>query len=229
LEYKVYYSIATELFVGYFALFLLTKILGKTQINNLSAFDFISALVLGELVGNAMYNDDTGIKEILFAVLIWGSLIYITEYSTQKSLRMRKFFEGSPSIVIKDGIISRKELARNHLDINQLQQLLRSKDIFSITDIDIALLEPDGSISVLKNCENESPTRADLNIKSKNKKLSLTIISDGEIIRENLIQINKTEEWLLNKLKLESIDTIKDVFYAEWTGEEDLHIQKLEK
>ena len=91
-------SIAIELIVGYFALLILTKILGKTQITQISAFDFISALILGELVGNSLYDGKTTVFQILAAISIWGSLIFITEYFTQKSRRFRHMLEGTPLV-----------------------------------------------------------------------------------------------------------------------------------
>jgi uncharacterized membrane protein YcaP (DUF421 family) len=74
-----YFRIATELFTGYVALFFLTKILGKTQISQITAFDFISAIIVGELVGNALYDENVGIMDILITVLMWGFLIFLTD------------------------------------------------------------------------------------------------------------------------------------------------------
>ncbi|WP_374722651.1 DUF421 domain-containing protein [Peribacillus tepidiphilus] len=145
-----YFRIATELFTGYVALFFLTKILGKTQISQITAFDFISAIIVGELVGNALYDENVGIMDILITVLMWGFLIFLTEIITEKSQRWRKFLEGEPSIVIHKGKIDYKQLKKNHLDINQLQHLLRSKDVFSIRECEYAILETDGTISVMK-------------------------------------------------------------------------------
>lgn len=76
--------IASELFVGFICLFFLTKLLGRATITQLTTFDFISALVLGELVGNALYDSEIGIGRIVFAVAVWGALIYFTEVITQK-------------------------------------------------------------------------------------------------------------------------------------------------
>jgi len=131
--------IFSELIIGYFLLLLLTKVLGKTQITQITTFDFVSVLVLGELVGNAMYDTETGIKEIMYSILIWGGLIYITEFITQKFRKTRQLLEGKPSIIINKGKIDFKELKKNHLDINQLQHLLRAKDVFSIAECAYAI------------------------------------------------------------------------------------------
>ena len=85
-----YIHITFVLFVGFIALFIMTKILGKSQISQITPFDFISAIVLGELVGNALYDENTGISQMLFSVLLWTILILTTEKITQKFRRTRK-------------------------------------------------------------------------------------------------------------------------------------------
>ena len=87
----------------------------------MTPFDFISALILGELVGNAVYDHDTKLREILFAVLVWGLIIYIIELVTQKFKSTRKLLEGEPSIVIHKGNINYDSLKKNKMDMNQLQ------------------------------------------------------------------------------------------------------------
>ncbi|WP_307728587.1 DUF421 domain-containing protein [Alkalicoccobacillus plakortidis] len=112
---STYGSLAIELVVGFFALLLLTKILGKNQLSQLSPFDFVSALVVGELVGNAIYDDEVGLMRVLCAIAIWGALIYLIELLTQKIRRTRSVLEGSPSIVIYKGKVKYEELKKNKL------------------------------------------------------------------------------------------------------------------
>ncbi|MEC3434952.1 DUF421 domain-containing protein, partial [Bacillus cereus] len=148
-------QITIELFVGFFVLLIATKILGKTQISQLTPFDFISAIVLGELVGNTIYDPEVKVWSILYAVLVWTVLIYAIEVITQKYRGTRRFFEGYPSIIIRNGYIDRDQLKSNHLDINQLQQMLRQqKDIFSIREVEYMILEPNGHISVPKKSKD---------------------------------------------------------------------------
>lgn len=217
---------AIELFVGFIALFIITKVLGKTQITQITAFDFISALILGELVGNAIYDNNVGLGQILFAVFFWGILIYTMEIVTQKFKKTRKVLEGEPSIVIKNGKVQREQLKKNMLDVNQLQQLLRKKDVFSVSDVEFAILETDGSVSVLEKSKSQTPTKKDLNIPGKPVKLPVTLINDGEIIWDNLKSSGVDEIWLMNQVKSQGINKIEDVFYAEWKEGESLYVIK---
>ncbi|MFS8631279.1 MAG: DUF421 domain-containing protein, partial [Bacillales bacterium] len=156
-----YLQILIEVIVGFFGLLILTKLVGKTTITQLTAFDFISALVLGELVGNALYDEKIHFGKILFTIALWGLLIYSTEIATQKKVSFRKFFEGEPDIVISKGKINYQALKRNHLDLDQLLHLLRTKDVFSIRECEYAILETDGTISVIKKPQYETVTKTD--------------------------------------------------------------------
>ncbi|MDF1507481.1 DUF421 domain-containing protein [Robertmurraya sp. DFI.2.37] len=220
-----YLQILIELIFGYIALFALTKIMGKTQITQITPFDFISALILGELVGNAIYDNDITFQKVIYAVVIWGLLIFITEILTQKKKGLRKLLEGKPSIVIRKGKIDYEMLKKARLDINQLQHLLRSRGIFSIRECEYAILETDGSISVLRKSSYEHVTIRDLNLPRSAVKLPVTLILDGEIEADNLHFIKWNEEMLYNEMKKFGIDSEKDVLYAEWREGEELLIQ----
>jgi len=219
-------KIGTDLLIGFFSLLLITKLLGKTQITQITPFDFISALVLGELVGNAVYDKDIGFGQIIFAVSMWGALIWVIEWITQKFMKSRSFLEGRPSLVIHKGKIDRDVLKKVKLDINQLQHLLRSKGVFSIQDAEYAVLETDGSLSVLKKPLTDTPTRRDLNLQTKPLNLAVTIISDGEVIWENLKESGFDEAWLKSNLQFLEIHDYKQVFYAEWKEGEGFYAQK---
>lgn len=207
---------------GFFALFLLTKILGKTQISQLTPFDFIASLILGELVGNALFDEKAGIPEIAFVVALWGALLYITEILTQKFKSTRALIEGSPAIVIYNGKLIRDVMKKNNLDVNQLKNLLRGKDVFSIQEVEHAILETNGTVSVLKKSPFQTPTKSDMNVSPQDVKIATTLINDGEIIYDNLKEKNLTEEWLLEQLKEQDFDTIEDVFYAEYIKDKKL-------
>ncbi|WP_078548006.1 DUF421 domain-containing protein [Litchfieldia alkalitelluris] len=221
-----YVGIATDLIIGFISLLIITKIMGKTQITQITPFDFISALILGELVGNAVYAEETGVGQIIFAVVVWGSLIFTVEIITQKFRRTRSFLEGRPKIVVDKGQIDREALKKSKLDLNQLLHLLRGKGVFSIREVEYAILENDGSISVLKKAPYSPPTRKDTNIKGPLICLPITLISDGEVIWENLKSIGYNEDWLKGHIQSLGITSYKDIFYAEWKEGEGFYAQK---
>ncbi|MGD7010187.1 DUF421 domain-containing protein [Metabacillus sp. 84] len=220
------FKIAVELVVGFFGLFVMSRLLGKTQITQITTFDFISALVLGELVGNAVYDEDIGIADILFAIAIWGILIFIIEWFTQKSNKARILMEGSPTIVIRNGNILKDQLKKEKLDLNQLQHLIRSKGTFSMREIEFAILETDGSVSILKKHQYEMPVRSDFSMDGTEPVLPYSLILDGSVQRDNLAEAGLTEEWLATELSVQHIHSYKHVLYAEWRKGDGLFVQK---
>jgi len=202
---------------GILALFVLTKVLGKTQISQLTAFDFIAALVLGELVGNALFDKKAGILDIGYVVLLWGVILYVIEIITQKFSKTRHLLEGDPVLVIHKGQFIREELKKNKMDVDEVQQLLRAKDVFSVGEVEYAILETDGTISVLKKSAYQTPTKKDLNVLPSEVFLPIKLISDGEIIQDNLEEENLTEDWLFGELTRQGYNSERDVFYAEYT------------
>ncbi|MBM7657462.1 DUF421 domain-containing protein [Sporolactobacillus spathodeae] len=220
--------ITVELMIGFIALFSVTKILGKATLSQITAFDFISAIVLGEFVGNALYDKAIGILTILYTVVIWGVMIYIVEWITQKYRGSRAFLEGKPTIIIRNGRMDREAMKKEKLDINMLQNLLRHKDVFSVREVDFAILETDGTVSVLKKSKYDVPKNEDLQQPQKPVYLPVNIINDGEADYQNMKRAGLNEEWLMKELKRHHIDRIQDVFYAEWKKDEGLYLEKKE-
>ncbi|MFB0637052.1 DUF421 domain-containing protein [Bacillus rugosus] len=219
-----YLNVAIELVCGLGILFVILKFLGKTQFSQLTPFDFISALILGELVGNAVYDHEIKIKEIIFASLLWGLLIFLIELITQKLKGTRKFLEGEPNIVIHKGKLKYKMLKENKLDINQLQSLLRQKGCFSIQEVEYAILETNGMISVLPKADFDKPTRKDMNLSTKDVSLPITLILDGEIVFDNLVEAGVDEQWLKQSLQKRGVEKVEDVLYAEWHANQPLYV-----
>jgi uncharacterized membrane protein YcaP (DUF421 family) len=108
----MYKDITVELIIGFLTLLIVLKLLGKIQFSQITPFDFITAMVMGNLVGDAIFERRTGILEIVFSIVIWGLLIYLVEFLTQKSLKFRSFFEGNPTILIEKGEIIYKQLKK---------------------------------------------------------------------------------------------------------------------
>ena len=208
----MYGHIALELLTGFVLLFVVTKLIGKTSINQITPFEFISALVLGELVGNAIYDQEVHLLFIFFGVVLWAMLMVFMEWLEIKYLKLRKILEGDPSIVVKKGQIEINALKKNKLTINQLKNLLRQNDVFSIRDVEYAVLETNGKISVLKKSE-------------PNTNMPVTLINDGNILKDNLKEAGYDEQWLQNELAKQGGPAPKDVFYAEWQEGEGLYLQ----
>lgn len=215
--------ITVEAIVGFAALFAITKILGKTQITQITPFDFISALILGELIGNALYDPEVGLVMILYAVTLWGTLIWSIDIITQKFRRSRALLEGKPSLLIRRGQLQRKIMNENRIDLNQLMHLLREKGVFSIQEVEYAILESNGALSILKKHLYQTPNYQFFNATPKAVYLPTAVILDGEIVLENLKEIEIDENTLRKEVEKQGL-TIEEVIYAEWHKEQGLYI-----
>ncbi|WLD94970.1 DUF421 domain-containing protein [Alkalihalobacillus sp. AL-G] len=209
-------ELSVELIIGFIGLFIVTRFLGKTQISQITPFDFISSLILGELLGNAIYDTNVSIFSILYAIVLWGLLIYVIEIWTQKQKGVRGMLEGQPAIVIHNGKILYPALKKSKLDINQLQALVRQKGYFSLYDVEYAILETNGTVSILPKSQMDIVNRQDLNLPIKQQSLPITLIIDREIVYDNLTELGKDVNWLKYQLQQQNIGDASAVLHAEW-------------
>ncbi|MFJ8256457.1 DUF421 domain-containing protein [Peribacillus asahii] len=214
-----------ELIVGFFLLFMIIKFVGKKIINQITPFTFIAAIVLGELLGNALYDHQIGVLYVMYSMTIWGILLFMVEYLGQKSLWFRGLFEGKPSALIKNGVIDRAELRKNRMNINQLQSLLRQSETFSIREVAFCYLEANGSISILKKPQYQKTTLQDFNLLGTPVYVPVTLIRDGEVLWDELKDLGFDEYWLKVQLSSQNISDYKDVFIAEWLEGDGIFVQ----
>jgi len=211
-----YAHITLDLLCGFAGLFVFNQVLGKAHFSKLTPFEFVAILVLGDLVGNAVYQPDVTADQILYGILVWGIIIYGIGRLTLKSKKMRTFFEGEPSIVIRRGKLQYDVMRRNMLDLDQLLSMLRQQGYFSLREIDYAVLETNGMISVLPKRPYGAPTRSDLGLHGEGGSVPITLILDGQVQKDNLGKASLSEEWLKRELADRGIDSYEGVLYADW-------------
>ncbi|MDQ8738812.1 DUF421 domain-containing protein [Paenibacillus sp. LHD-38] len=221
--------LTVELITGFFLLFILVKVLGKKIINQITPFTFIAAIVLGELLGNAVYDEKVSVWYIFYSMSLWALLLLTVEIVGQKFLGLRKVFEGKPSVLIHNGIVNRNQLKKNRMTINQLQSLLRQSETFSIREVAYCYLEANGSISILKKSPKQKIQQEDLNLPEKTVYIPVTLIRDGELLMDELIELGRNEEWLLLQLQAHGVEDFRNVFVAEWLKGDGLLVQTFDQ
>lgn len=219
-------AVTLKILTGLVLLFAITKILGKTQISQITPFDFISSIVMGEIFVHGVFDEKYSLLEMTYPIILWGVLIYLIELLAEKNLKLRCFFEGRPSVLIRDGRIDRQEMKRNKINLNQLLNLLRQSNVFSLTEVKYAILEMNGFLSVLKNAPDAAPTRKDLNLPEVPVNLPVALIVDGEILTDNLQLCGFDRNQLIEQLRQQNITNVKSVFYAEWKPDTGLYISR---
>ncbi|WP_409973898.1 DUF421 domain-containing protein [Bacillus sp. Bva_UNVM-123] len=214
----------TKLTIGFFCLYFVLIVTGRKSFSQLTPVHFIFILLLDDFLGHIIYENDIGIVKFLYGIGFWTLLILILDFITLKSKKIRKLLHGEPVIIIRNGIINRTVVKKSKLDLNQILSLLRQKSVFSVREVEYALLEPNGQISIVMKSKYKSPNIEDLNLQERKVNLPLTLILDGNILWDNLKECGKDEKWLMDELYTKGFDNPKSIFYAEWKENDGLHI-----
>lgn len=202
--------------IGFLLLLILTRILGKKQLSQMTFFTYITGIAIGNIAGDMVVHKDIKIIDGVIGLILWTILTIAIEYFALKSSKARILLDGEPTIIIKKGKIIEKAMSSNKLSMDDLTMLLRIKNVFSIAEVEYAILEPNGQLSVLKKEEYEPLTKKDSNIMVKRRPYIPTeLVVDGKIVNKSLTELNINEDWLVNELKRKGFPHLKDIFYAE--------------
>ena len=216
-----------RLVIAFATLIILTRLIGRKEISQMTFFNFVSAISIGTLGASLAIDSTISITNGLLALVAWSVFTIFMSYLDIKSPKFRVAVEGEPIILIKKGQIMEDELRKVRLDIDALNSLLRKKNVFSVTDVDYAIFETDGSLSIMKKEAKQTLTKSDIHIDQTNVSIfpiPTSVISDGEIKQDNLKMLNLDRQWLEQQLKLSGVDSISDVFYAEVQKDGTLYI-----
>lgn len=181
-------------------LFLVTKMIGKKQISELSLFDYVVGISIGNFAAEVTTNLDNNYIHGTVAVIVFGLVAYLISIVTMKSIVLRRYFMGIPTVIIEKGVLLEDSLKKIKYDINDLLEQCREQGYFDISQIEYAIMEADGKISIMPKSEYAPVTLKDLNIKTNNSSLCANVIIDGKIMHKNLQNMKKDEKWLIKQL-----------------------------
>lgn len=183
-----------------FALFILTNLLGKKQINQLNMFDYVIGISIGNVVAEMTVNKEVNFFDGIIVMAIYSLLSLIVSFITIKSIKFRKIISGTPTILMENGKLIRNGLKKVKIDVNEFLEEARTCGYFDISELEYAIMETNGKISFLSKNKYTSVTKDDLNLKNSYKGPSIELIIDGAIIDNNLKKINKNRSWLITRL-----------------------------
>lgn len=227
--YTGYLQVVVQTIISFFVLLTLTRFLGKKQLSHLTFFNYVTGITIGSMAANMVVLKTIVYTKFLVSLIVWCALTTLISYIALKSGKARTLLDGQPTIVIKKGKIDRKALANTKINIDDLTMMIRQYQVFSITEIDYAILEPNGMLSILKKPEFQGTQRIDLKIfPSPPSFIPIEIITDGKLLTKNFLEVGKSREWLDNELKKENIQSIEEVFYAEIQPNGKIFIQKFD-
>lgn len=204
-------------------LMILTRIIGRKLLSQVSFFDYIIGITIGTISGAYITQTIEGTWVLLSPVIL--TIVTIAfGYINMKSNHARKITEGEPVVVMQNGKILDKNLVKLRYHIDDLEMQLREKGIFNFADVEFAVLEPHGQLSVLKKTQKQPLTPKDLNLQTQYQGLATEIIKNGKVFEENLKQNNLSFDWLYQELKKINIDKVTDIVYAALNTDGTLYI-----
>lgn len=208
----------------YLVLVIFTRAMGRKQISQLTYFDYVVGITIGSIGAELALTKSVNILDGIISLVTWSALTILTSEITLKNIKLRLLIDSEPLLIIDKGKVIYNNMKKAKYNIGDLLMQLRNKDIFNITDVEIAILEPDGKLSVLKKAELTSVTVGDMNIKKPKVGMMIDIILDGNILSSHLPLIKKNEDWIRSQLKSRNINNIKDVVYAGIQADGQLYI-----
>ena len=207
---------------------ILTRIIGRKLLAQMSYFDFVVGITIGSISGSYVVQMVKGMWILIAPVLLTLCAIAF-DYIHLKKLRLRKLTEGEPVIVIQNGNIMEDNMRKLRYHLDDLEMQLRDKGVFDFNEVEFAVLESHGQLSVLKKTQFQPVTPKDMNMKTGYKGLSMEIIKDGDILDKNLQQNNLSIDWLKQELKNRNIQKVSDVVYAAINTDKVLYISLRQK
>ncbi|MEW9123566.1 MAG: DUF421 domain-containing protein [Thermotaleaceae bacterium] len=212
----------------YIVVLISMRLMGKGEVAEMQPFELVIMLMIAELA--ALPMGDTGIP-LMNGVIAIATLVFAQvtiSIINLKSETARRFICGRPSILIDKGKINEKELTRLRISLNDLIEQVRAKDYPNVADVEFAILETNGDLSVIPKTNKRNVTLEDLNIVGSYEGLPITLITDGHINQDNLRKAQVTEEWLMSQLQIQGISDPKDVLFAYIDGTNNFFLYKKE-
>lgn len=195
-------------------LFIVTNFIGRKQVSELSLFDYVISISIGNFAAEMTMNLDSQVFNGFISIIIFGFIAAFVSFLTMKSIKARRFFIGTPTIIIQDGKFIYRNLKRTKMDINDFLQTCRISGYFDVSNIKYALMEANGKISFLPKEDYTPVTNKSMNLKGDKQGLCANVIIDGKIMQHNLELINKDEKWLISELKVKGYKEYDDILLA---------------
>lgn len=207
----MYITIIFKTFFLYFLIILVYRIMGKKEVGKLGIIDLIVSILIAELAAMSIENLDSSIMLSIVPIATLVLIQVILSFITLKSNSIRNLLDGKPVVIIKKGKLQFKNMSKIRYSLDDLLSQLREQQIKSIEEVDYAILENNGKLSVFENCSD----------------YPLPLIVDGSVDYAVLKELNKNEKWLIDVLNKNKIN-LSDVFYAFYKKNKTYIIKKSE-
>ncbi|MCG8538408.1 MAG: DUF421 domain-containing protein [Clostridia bacterium] len=205
-------------------LLLVTLFMGKRTVGELPVFDYLIILTLGAVAGADIV--DLSVKQLhtVIAIIAVGLLQRIISHLKISNRKIGRLITFEPRVVIQDGKFINQNLKKDRYSIDNILNMLREKGVFNISDVETAIIEANGALSILRKAQRSPVTLEDIGITNTSSSIAFPIIMEGRVYPSVLKQFNLNETWLNQQLSKQGVKDIKNVFFASLNSNLDLHI-----
>lgn len=206
-------------------MFVLARLLGKRQVSQLNFFDYINGITIGSIAAELALSTDEDIFPPIVAMVVYTAVSFLIAYISNKSISARRFFVGKPVVLYENDKIYEKNLMKARLDVNEFLTQLRTQGYFDLSQVQTAVLEINGSVSVLPKSADRPATPDDLKIIVDPAAMCANVVIDGNIMHLNLKHTGNNEIWLRNELDKQGA-SLSEVILATVNGQNKLTVFK---
>lgn len=193
------------------ALFIIAKVMGHKQMSQLDFFDYITGITIGSIAAELATELEQPWKPLM-AMLVYGVITVVLTRVTSKLPKMRKLINGTPTILMNNGTLYRKNMKKAKLDLSEFMVLCRQEGYFHLEDIQTAIFEYNGRLTVLPASDKRPINPADMNLSPDRESIRTEVIMDGKVLKENLHRMGLDSKWLQKQLESQGYHDAKEIF-----------------
>lgn len=193
------------------ALFVIAKIMGHKQMSQLDLFDYVTGITIGSIAAELATELEKPWKPLI-AMVVYAIITVILTFLTSKLPKIRKFVNGTPTIIMSGGKIYRKNMKKAKMDLSEFMVLCRQEGYFNLNDIQTAIFEYNGRLTVLPKATKRPANPTDMNLVPPPEYINVEVIMDGKILGENLKRLGLDAKWLQKEIECQGYKNSKEIF-----------------
>ena len=218
-----------RIIIMYLLVFSVIRLTGKRQLSQLQPFDFVITLLIADLASMPMEDPSIPLSYGIVPIAVLFLVQKLVAHLALKSKALRKLACGSPLVIVNRGKVMENTMRQANYTLEDLTEHLRTMSVFELSDVWYAILETNGSLSVMLRASEDGVKCKDIGIEKDEQEMSYMLVSDGEMIDSAMKDANKDKKWLAKQLRTVGITNVSQVFCAYTDKYGDLHIQTSEK
>ncbi|MCT4542876.1 MAG: DUF421 domain-containing protein [Vallitalea sp.] len=210
--------------IGFLSLLIFTRFLGKQQVSQLTLFEYVLGITIGSMASTLTTDLSSAAWPHWVGLLVWSSLVYLVQLLAIRFPKISQYINGKPEVLIVNGKILEGTLRKIRYSLFDLLEQLRVNNIFDISQVEFAILETNGKLTVLKKSQFQALTPNDMSIPTGYQGLSTELIYNGVVMEHNLQKVNLNRRWLDSQLKTRGIKNPQEVYLAMLNTSGELYI-----